>query len=302
MQTNSPVSSSCTGSPPPGGIQHAALCHPAINSTPSSGGGPAMCPPPNPSRPGSPNNGMGFSGLGGQTGDRPDSPRTGAIAAAGSSGAGGAGSPTDVRFSLNLRKTALLRSLLLRTEDAAAAAAGGMAVDVSDLAQGTGMGGGGAMSTPPTVLAGDLGAGVRPDSVPFFERVSSSDGEMSDGSGSGGGSAGGRGTGLSSHGLYQRQMSGGAAAAGWDLGAGVWGGVGRGGMSRGPSSMPSQSSLVDSRGNSSTMDTTDDSDDDEQVSRRMSMQASGCSGMYVCIWHLNKKMKDHLSDRALIKL
>ena len=46
----------------------------------------------------------------------------------------GGGSPSDARFSLDLRKTALLRSLLLRTEDAASGSGGPSAMPVEDQA------------------------------------------------------------------------------------------------------------------------------------------------------------------------
>ena len=49
-------------------------------------------------------------------------------------GGSGGGSPSDARFALDLRKTALLRSLLLRTEDAASGSGGPSVMPVDDQA------------------------------------------------------------------------------------------------------------------------------------------------------------------------
>ena len=271
-----------SGSPPaPGG---GSAQQTAMTPTPTGGGHvffqPSSVHPSWPPLGASPPGGGGTAGVvggaggAGMAGDGrvPDSPmggisRGGMAGSAGGAGAAGscatvgAGSPTDARFSLNLRKTALLRSLLLRTEDAAASASAAAAAEGMDP-----LGVVGVAFMPPTVPSSDPGVSPRPDSppVPLFERVSSSDGEMSDGGGSGGsgsgglGGSGGRGGAgaLSAHlALHHRQMSGGSA--GGDLYGS--GGGGRGGMNRGPSSMSSLG------GNSSTMDTTDDSDEDEQV-------------------------------------
>ena len=141
-------------------------------------------------------------------------------------GSVGSGSPTDARFSLDLRKTALLRSLLLRTEDAASLSAMMMMpVDDQTLAEVP------LPSNGPHATTEGTGT-TTPSSRPLWSTslqvVSSSEGEIGE---SGGGS-----------------MMPSPTGSLTDLSQPGWGLVRNqslGGLSRGACSMRSQSSLVE---------------------------------------------------------